>query len=118
MALVILMLGFGHKPAPSLLANAPLPIEAAFMLPDGTMPDLCLPGQEGQDRQDHARQADDCLACRIGSQFLLPEPTADPVPVRLAVNAGLHWQMPVAPTLASPRSPAQPRAPPLALIDA
>lgn len=60
-ALAMLTLGFAHHGAPARAADAFL---AAYTLPDGSVPDLCLtqPGAPG-DTDDHA--AAPCEACRL-----------------------------------------------------
>ncbi|SIR27727.1 hypothetical protein SAMN05880582_10959 [Rhizobium sp. RU20A] len=47
------------------------PSMAAFTLPDGTLPDLCL---DGDDEPDHGGGHGKCLACCLPTTFLLPGP--------------------------------------------
>ncbi|MDZ7603850.1 MAG: hypothetical protein U1A06_21010 [Hoeflea sp.] len=71
-ALSLLLVAFAHRPlavesAPAI-STADL---AAYVLPDGTLPDLCLTG--GDDGADHSA-ATHCEACRIVSAVDLPSP--------------------------------------------
>ena len=70
-AVALLSVGFAHRPA--MAANVPSAVELAqYVLPDGTMPDLCLDGMvDGKEK--HATPIK-CEACRIGSAMLLPAP--------------------------------------------
>ena len=69
-AVALLFVGFAHRPAS---AHEPTALELAqYVLPDGTMADLCL-----NDRVDgKARHVapEKCEACRIGAAVLMPEP--------------------------------------------
>lgn len=49
------------------------PSMAAFALPDGTLPDLCL---DGDDEPDHGDGHGKCLSCCLPTTFLLPSPDA------------------------------------------
>lgn len=69
-AVALLSVGFAHQP---VAASVPNGFELAeYVLPDGTMPDLCLDGMVGG--QDKHVAPLKCEACRIGSAMLLPEP--------------------------------------------
>ena len=69
-AVALLFVGFAHQPA---VASGPSALELAqYVLPDGTIPDLCLDGMvDGKTR--HAAPGK-CEACRIGGAMLMPEP--------------------------------------------
>ena len=69
-AVALLFVGFAHQPAS---ASAPTALELAqYVLPDGTIPDLCLDGSvDGKTK--HVMPIK-CEACRIGSAMLLPAP--------------------------------------------
>lgn len=47
-ALALLLVGFAHKPP--VLANSQIPLReiAQYVLPDGTLPVLCLPSEDGK----------------------------------------------------------------------
>lgn len=114
-AVAILCVGFAHKPT---VVGSQIPASdiAAYTLPDGTIPILCLPGQSDPDKQHKHASSDGCEACRITSSVLLPMP-ADSIGQRLAVKAS--EQLPprreafVARWL---RAHASPRAPPTHMI--
>lgn len=72
-ALALLLVAFAHKPvgvAATVSAYAGVNV-ADYILPDGTLPDLCLTGDG--DHQHHAG-ANPCEACRIVSSVDLPSP--------------------------------------------
>ena len=108
-AVALLSVGFAHKPA--FAANVPSALELAqYVLPDGTLPDLCLDGiVDGKEK--HAAPVK-CEACRIASSLLMPEP-ADLAGVVLAFR---HVSpLPLAEEALHPkreRPGAPPRAPP------
>lgn len=108
-AIALLSVGFAHKVPvvfPEQIAAAEL---AAYVLPDGTLPDICLTMEHGSDR-DHAYSGD-CEACRLSATILLPAP-ADMVGERIALaeeplfvpRAAVIPRLILAPN-ASPRAP-------------
>jgi hypothetical protein len=69
-AVALLFVGFGHQP---VSASQPGVFELAqYVLPDGTIPDLCLDGMV-DGKAKHAASVK-CEACRIGSAILMPAP--------------------------------------------
>lgn len=108
-AAALLSVGFAHQPA---FAGQPDAYELAqYVLPDGTMPDLCL-NDMVDGKVGHVMPVK-CEACRIGSAVLMPQP-ADLAGAVLAfrqvaalplVEEALH------PRRERPGAP--PRAPPL-----
>lgn len=109
-ALSLLLVAFAHRPlalddAASVASSVEL---AAFVLPDGTLPDLCLTGE------DDARHsaANHCEACRIVSSVDLPSPLGGYVITRWFADAELA--VPQDARLAYPalRPGASPRGPP------
>ncbi len=82
-AVALLSVGFAHRPA--MAANVPSAVELAqYVLPDGTMPDLCLDGMvDGKEK--HAAPLK-CEACRIAGSLLMPSP-ADLAGVPLAFRS-------------------------------
>lgn len=108
----LLAVGFGHRSpafAVSLLSAEEV---AAMNLPDGTLPELCLPvdGQAGKGRFTAAP----CDACVISASVLLPTP-ADITGKRL--SAASEVQLPprveafhrqLFPPNAAPRAPPRP----------
>jgi hypothetical protein len=68
----LVLLGLAHSPvvlpAPQLSAQE----IAALTLPDGTLPELCLPAEDGKGKPLGA--SSDCEACRISAAVLLPAP--------------------------------------------
>ena len=71
-ALSLLLVAFAHRPlslTDSVAGYSDVDV-ASFILPDGTLPDLCLPGQDGP----YHFSAYHCEACRIVSSVDLPSP--------------------------------------------
>jgi hypothetical protein len=75
-ALALLFVGLSHKP-PALAAPTLTPAEiAAYTLPDGTLPVLCLPSEDGAGKNHSHDFGNGCEACRLASAILLPAPPA------------------------------------------
>ncbi|CAK7255217.1 conserved exported protein of unknown function [Shinella sp. WSC3-e] len=69
-AVALLSVGFAHQPAS---ATAPTALELTqYVLPDGTLPDICLNDMVGG-KAKHVGPVK-CEACRIGSAMLMPAP--------------------------------------------
>jgi hypothetical protein len=67
--LALLLVAFAHRP----MAFAAVPFDvAAYTLPDGTIPDLCVPGNAGKGEVHPTG----CEFCRLASSVILPEPDA------------------------------------------
>ncbi|WP_416798503.1 hypothetical protein [Ciceribacter azotifigens] len=72
--LALLFVGFAHKP-PAVLGS-PSPQElAAYALPDGSLPDLCLPSTDGDGNDHDTVIGSGCEACIISASIILPLPT-------------------------------------------
>jgi hypothetical protein len=110
-ALALLMVAFAHKPlgvSDRLAAYAGVDV-AQYILPDGTLPDLCL---SGGDHGGHHAKSNDCEACRIASSADLPLPVSG-----ISFNCALAAHEPAFPqgvafAPAALRPGASPRAPP------
>lgn len=112
-ALSLLLVAFAHKPLSASAAAVALQFAyagvdvAEFILPDGTLPDLCL---EGEGSGEHSG-AGHCEACRIVSAAGLPVPmdlylvNQVPVPVLLASRQKDVAPRPALQPGASPRGP-------------
>ncbi len=71
-ALALVFVAFAHQPviaAPSDQIDL-----AAYTLPDGTVPVLCLPGSGDQDPHKSAYHGNSCEACRLSASFILATP--------------------------------------------
>ena len=107
--IALVFVGFSHK----LIASSPsTPVDiAAYALPDGTLPLLCVGGQASGPDTNAALFAS-CEFCRISTAIVLPDNVV--VPQRVSfVTADL----PATPARVSSRKPASatpatPRAPP------
>ena len=107
-AVALLSLGLAHQPA---LAAMPVGLELShYVLPDGSIADLCLNDAVGGKMKPQA--SGKCEACRIGGGMLLPDPAGFAVAV-LAFR-GLTVLPPAAAVFAAKRERpgAPPRAPP------
>ena len=60
--IALVMTGFAHRAMP-LDADGSLPAEARYVLPDGTVLDVCINGEDS----DHADHGGACEFCRIAS---------------------------------------------------
>jgi len=108
-ALSLLLVAFAHKPiVSSATASAYAGVNVAdFVLPDGTLPDLCL---DSGGTGEHA-SAGHCEACRIVSSVDLPSPFDGYVinrwiaPAELTVLRDASFTHPALRPGASPRGP-------------
>lgn len=115
-ALAVLLLGFAHQ-APAVAAALSPAERAQFTLPDGSLPDLCLPGAGNDDGSGkQISHSHFCGACRVFWD-LLPAP-AD---TAHAVVRKSETVPPPAQPVASARSQlppnASPRGPPASRFD-
>lgn len=108
-AIAFLSVGFAHK-AP--FAEAAQAVKfAAYTLPDGTVPDICLNNDAGGSHQKKHVLDRDCEACRISASVLLPVPSAIEVataaiaaePVLIIRREAFYRQL--FPPNAAPRAP-------------
>lgn len=77
-AIALLCIGLAHKPPVVFAASVPAGDVAEYILPDGTLPVLCLPGQD-DDGKAHSHDfapGSGCEACRLSASLLLPPPPA------------------------------------------
>ncbi|MBU2329199.1 MAG: hypothetical protein KJ755_17915 [Alphaproteobacteria bacterium] len=87
----LVLLGLAHRPVlPPAQQFSPDEI-ATLTLPDGSLPELCLPSDDGRGKTHAAASA--CEACRISTAVLLPSP-ADAVGKRMAMAATLVLPQP------------------------
>lgn len=109
-ALALFFVGFAHK-APAIAAESiPSAELAQYILPDGTIPVLCLPGDEEGKSHGHDFGTG-CEACLLSSSILLPAPQdAIERPVNLvaevfaAIRAEAFYRQ-LFPPNAAPRAP-------------
>ncbi len=110
-ALTMATLGFAHKPV-APVAGAHSAIEmAAYALPDGTLPDLCLTGHDQDGRQGAA--AGHCDACALSHAPGLVPPTQIDGPTRHAQRLA-YWIDPAGQFSPAWRRGPTSRGPPLA----
>ncbi|MCO5157997.1 MAG: hypothetical protein M9945_14820 [Aquamicrobium sp.] len=70
-AVALLCIGFFAHMPPSVGQAQPSSLELThYAFPDGTLPVLCLPGDEG----GNAGMGKGCSACRLNADFALPVP--------------------------------------------
>ncbi len=72
-ALALLLVGFAHTP-PAVAQVLPPAELALYALPDGTLPDLCLPSQDGKTKHEGHKSGSGCEACRLSASVMLPAP--------------------------------------------
>ena len=73
--LALLFLGLAHQP-PLLASDVRASEFAELVLPDGTLPTLCITsmGEDGKGSSDHKIHSQGCEACRINAAVILPPP--------------------------------------------
>lgn len=72
--LALFAVGFAHQvPAGTAPVLSAAEI-ATLTLPDGTLPELCLPGQDQDGKAGHKMGMTGCEACVIAASTLLPAP--------------------------------------------
>lgn len=110
LALLLTMVGLSHQPPPGVRDVATYDV-AVYVLPDGTIPELCVSTEDGG--APHHGVATTCEACLIASSTLLPVP-AELVGWRIVV--ALNMSVPLLKDASYSRlfSPnTAPRAPPV-----
>lgn len=98
-AMALALVAYGHAPRGATLGLA------AYALPDGSLPDFCLPGSDSDQGERHG-----CDACRLSSGGLLPCPPEAARPAQLAAARALR----IAGDAFAKRSGFDPGAPPTA----
>lgn len=71
--LALFFVGFAHK-VPEVFGNLSPQEVAAYTLPDGTLPELCLPSTDGGDHGHGTALGTGCEACIISASIILPLP--------------------------------------------
>lgn len=109
-ALSLMLVAFAHKPlVSSATASAYAEVNIAeYILPDGTLPELCLDGEA----DTHHAAAGTCEACRIVSSVDLPAPMGGFVTNRRLAPVDLAPAGQPADTRPALRPGASPRGPP------
>ena len=104
---VLVMAAFAHRPAAPATGGMSLAELAQYVLPDGTLPDLCLPGGERHGASGH------CEFCLIAGGAAPPCPAATPVAVAMAVSSVTQGEHAGPPVCAACRATAPARGPPI-----
>lgn len=81
-ALALVMTAYAHKP-PALTAAAPADL-ALYVLPDGSVPTLCISGHGEEQDDDHRHDGVACEFCRIAGSVAMPAPPADAAALEIA----------------------------------
>lgn len=90
LSIALALSAFAHRPAGHALSPEPsAPDLSAYMLPDGGLPDLCIPSEAGREDGASSRL---CEYCRLAQAAALPEPPCQPEAMpgaspRLAIRA-------------------------------
>lgn len=109
--IALVLLGLAHRPVVSSVPQLSPEEIAALTLPDGTLPELCLPSEDGKSKP-HAGTST-CEACRIAATALLPTPS-DAVGARMPFMAAIVLPQPAEAHYRQLFPPAShPRAPPV-----
>jgi hypothetical protein len=110
----LLFLGLAHQP-PVFASEARADGLADFVLPDGTLPTICITSarEDGKGSTNHKIHSQGCEACRINAAVMLPSPT-DTVGIFLSFAAAIDLPLPVETVRRQIYPPnTGPRAPPL-----
>ena len=89
-SLAFLLLGFANSHPTANAASVQTIEIASYILPDGSLPDLCLPSEAGKHHKGESKIS--CDGCRHVTASILPLPTdtlGAPI-LREIVHA--HWQ--------------------------
>lgn len=110
--LALFAIGFAHR-VPAIEPGVSPAEMSDYILPDGSMPDLChtVDHEEGESHPDRHALAPVCEVCRIVAGIMLPQP-ADVVgmPLSIEIDEGFvadtaAFRPPVLLTSAAPRAP-------------
>jgi len=107
-ALALVFAAFAHRPVqPAFPGDFDI---AAYTLPDGTIPVICLIGTDGKPAGNAGNSR--CEFCRIASATALPEPPGDFVPCAIEVTLAFNPPIIAAPTRQAFSGNAPVRGPP------
>lgn len=90
-AIALFCVGFAHKP-PSIESAIPLSEIAAYILPDGTVPVLCLFHHDETGKHQSPDFGNGCEACRITASIILPAPADS---IGQAIFVATEIQLPI-----------------------
>jgi hypothetical protein len=110
-ALALVFVAFAHQPVSASPASA---IDlAAYTLPDGSVPVLCLDGEVDQGAHKSSWHGNGCEACRLSVSVILPVPlTASSLKIEPVQSLAVKREaIRIARSLFPPSAP--PQAPPL-----
>ena len=113
-AIALICLGFAHRPPVLVNDLIPLAELSNYVLPDGSLAELCVPGSESDGKAPHSGMGSGCEACRLSAATILPSPPAsagEPMARVLAVLAPPRGENV---TFVHFRPGHAPRAPPIA----
>ncbi|MHA7971168.1 DUF2946 family protein [Rhizobium sp. CAU 1783] len=112
--IALVAVGFAHRAPTAATFTLSQAEIAALTLPDGSLPELCLPDHGDDGTQKGHVAASDCEACLISASVLLPAP-ADLTGAPIVVVAGTllpprfeAFHRLVFPPNAAPRAPPHP----------
>lgn len=113
-AIALLCVGLAHKPSILLAATTSLPVDELaqqYVLPDGTLPILCLPVEDEKSKHQDHRFGTGCEACRLSASIILPLPVVeadapvfDTIAAHLPSRVEAHYRQ-IFPPSAFPRGP-------------
>ncbi|UVC10105.1 hypothetical protein IHQ71_05730 [Rhizobium sp. TH2] len=110
-AMLLVSAGLAHQP----VAAKPLQVQdlAIYVLPDGSVADLCVPGGDGQSGKITWHG---CEACRIASGILIPAPPVEAAAIERQEIAADFKSLESLPITVSFGPGASPRGPPEFLV--
>lgn len=112
-AVALLFLSFAHRPLLSSASPEP-PDLAAYVLPDGKVPVICITIDAGADKKQMPGKGEGCEACRLAASAdiparpVVPEPSLRPVRDVAPVIRTFVLSQRMVPPNAAPRAPPGP----------
>lgn len=116
-ALALFAVGFAHGAMPAVAGSSSAEL-AAYALPDGTLPVMCLADSGAGSEKSNVLSGKDCEACRLSASVLLPQPGFFPAYRLKSVNEFGVLPRPDAFVRRLYPPNAAPRAPPLISVTA
>ena len=111
--IALLFVGSAHQPLSSAKGASVPPELAEYVLPDGTLPVICIAGKADKIHKHDKAKVHGCEACQIAASVLLPIPDKDQaIDVRVVATLAAPYEETISPQRNLPPN-SGPRAPPL-----
>lgn len=87
-AIALVCVGFAHRMPVAIASPSPQEL-AAYALPDGTMPVLCITQEDGSAHKQGSLADKSCDACRLSASTDLPQPAVLAMPTLKPVRESI-----------------------------